>query len=215
MMVALMETSDKISDSDKTSAPEWKTILEAFEKGKLEPIALPDPDKDQSADMGVINKMFEEMANDDLAWTEPTVLDELLILQKDIRGFAEFSKKLKAHGVGEGKLKDALKQHGANNKAAGAGQSIVTTLQYIVEDRPFSDNGTDYQAGVYYTKFINGVKTLCQICSPLHVKAITITEDGKGFGMLLSFVDPKGEWHDCAMPKGILSGTCEHYDMNC
>ena len=78
MMKALMETSDKISDTDKTSAPEWKTILETFEKGKLEPIALPDPDKNQSADMAVINKMLDEMANDDLAWTDPTVLDQLL-----------------------------------------------------------------------------------------------------------------------------------------
>lgn len=208
MMAALRETSDKISTERQTSASEWKAILDAFEEGKLKPIALPDSAADQAADMGVIDRMFEKMKNDNLAWTEPEVLDELLKLQDDINGFAKLSKKLKDHRVGEGKLKEALKKHGAKNKSAGASQSNVTTSQYIVEDGPFSYSGRDYDAGVYYTKPINN-KSLCRICSPLHVGAITITEDGKGFGRLLRFLDTNGAWREWAMPMGMLSGSCE------
>jgi putative DNA primase/helicase len=39
-------------------------------------------------------------------------------LQKDIRGFEEVTKMLKLLKVGEGKLKEALKKHGANNAVA-------------------------------------------------------------------------------------------------
>lgn len=47
------------------------------------------------------------------------------------------------------------------------------------------------------------------ICSPIHVLAQTCDEHGIGWGLLLKFIDPNGQWHEWAMPKALLKGNGE------
>ena len=127
MMKALMETSDKISDSGKTTRTEKKTIVEAFEKGKLEPIALPDPDVDQSADMGFINRIIEEMATRPIAWADTNFLEQLLRLREnDPADFYVVMDRLKPFKI-KVELDKALKALDAKNKASVAAGSNQTT----------------------------------------------------------------------------------------
>lgn len=44
------------------------------------------------------------------------------------------------------------------------------------------------------------------LCAPLYVTALTRTEDGNGWGMLLEFKDPDGRTKLWAMPAAVLSG---------
>ncbi len=48
-----------------------------------------------------------------------------------------------------------------------------------------------------------------RISSPIHIEALTNTDDGRFFGRLLSFHDTLGRWRKWAMPMGILKGSGE------
>lgn len=45
------------------------------------------------------------------------------------------------------------------------------------------------------------------ICSPIHAEAITASEAGADFGLLLRFVNPFGQWREWAMPMHLLKGA--------
>jgi putative DNA primase/helicase len=47
------------------------------------------------------------------------------------------------------------------------------------------------------------------LCSPLHVEAVTCTDDGRDFGRLLRFRDTFGRWRTWGMPMEMLRGSCE------
>jgi putative DNA primase/helicase len=47
------------------------------------------------------------------------------------------------------------------------------------------------------------------LCSPLHVEAVTCTDDGRYFGRYLRFRDTFGRWRTWAMPMEMLRGSCE------
>ncbi|MGZ8218525.1 DUF927 domain-containing protein, partial [Methylomagnum sp.] len=48
-----------------------------------------------------------------------------------------------------------------------------------------------------------------RVCSPLHVEAVTCTDDERNFGRLLRFQDTFKRWRTWAMPMEMLRGSCE------
>ena len=48
-----------------------------------------------------------------------------------------------------------------------------------------------------------------RLCSPVHIIAVTNTENGLFFGRLLEFRDTLGNWRKWAMPMELLRGSCE------
>lgn len=47
------------------------------------------------------------------------------------------------------------------------------------------------------------------VCSPLHIKAVTSTDDERFFGRLLNFRNTHGHWRYWGMPMEMLRGSCE------
>lgn len=91
----------------------------------------------------------------------------------------------------------------------------LVTPCYIVQDDWFILSGTKHKAGVWYcyekpeTKSNPSEQVAIYICSPLHIDAITNTENGRFFGRLLRFKDTLGRWRTWAMPMETLRGNCE------
>lgn len=86
---------------------------------------------------------------------------------------------------------------------------------FIVKDNWFELGGIKRKSGVWYCyeKYSRNEESpafiAVRLCSPIHIVAVTNTENGLFFGRLLKFRDTLGNWREWAMPMELLRGSCE------
>jgi putative DNA primase/helicase len=86
---------------------------------------------------------------------------------------------------------------------------------YLVKDDWFELGDVKRRAGVWYCfgkqnrNEESPTFIAVRLCSPVHIIAVTNTENGLFFGRLLEFRDTLGNWRKWAMPMELLRGSCE------
>jgi len=82
-------------------------------------------------------------------------------------------------------------------------------------DHGFILQGRKHPPGLYYHSWLKPRSNSQPepmddwVCTPIYADAITSNEQGEGFGLLLRFVNPYGQWQEWAAPLHLLKGSAE------